>query len=65
MTYKPPQESIDLLNQIIPYAKIDDKGVIIGVKDNSSDEIKKAFDLWFKKYALPAREAAKKGDLFY
>lgn len=65
MMIKPSQESLDLLEKITPYAIRDEKGMINGVKENSPIEIKKAFTLWYEKYALPARKAVENGDLFY
>lgn len=65
MMIKPPQESSDLLEKITPYAVRDKNGMINGVRDDSPEEIRKAFELWLKKYALPARKAAENGALFY
>lgn len=65
MMIKPPQESLELLEKITPYAVRDENGMINGVKDDAPEETRKAFELWYKKYALPAREAAENGALFY
>lgn len=65
MMIKPPQESSDLLEKITPYAVRDENGMINGVRDDSPEEIRKAFELWLEKYALPARKAAENGSLFY